>query len=338
MRFINMEFFDNKRLLVILSGVACIMLGLVIFVISIVGMQNISAFLFGSGNRPGPAAPTSTPTLAPTQTPGPSFTPWPNETPTSEPTPTETPTDTTPSEIPTEEVTPTPSEDPSPSPSDNPEVINVTGISINQSSPHTLRVGEELRLTWTIAPTNATNRNVRWTISSGGAYVAVDNRGIVLARSVGTSYLRVTTEDGDYWRQIEINVLPPLVSSVNLAPSGSTEIQRDNANSFVTLNVNVNPAAAAAGRTIQWRVNGTANNNSIVNITASGNQFRVTARNTVPVTTTVSITAIVDGVVSNPVNVTIRVPSTPTTPPPTPTPTATPTPPQTTPLLPQETP
>ena len=106
-----MEFFNNKRLLIVLSGVACIMIALVIFVMSVIGFGNIGAF-FGGGNPDQTQQPTQTPTPMPTPTTSPSQTPD-YFVPTTPPVVTVPPTDV-PTEAPTEtpDGTALPSESP----------------------------------------------------------------------------------------------------------------------------------------------------------------------------------------------------------------------------------
>ncbi|PDP67881.1 Ig-like domain-containing protein, partial [Tannerella forsythia] len=60
-----------------------------------------------------------------------------------------------------------------------PPVTSVTGVSLNKSSL-TLPVGGKEVLTATVAPHNATNRNVTWS-SSNEAVASVDDKGEVTA-------------------------------------------------------------------------------------------------------------------------------------------------------------
>lgn len=71
--------------------------------------------------------------------------------------------------------------------------IAVTGVTLNESSAN-LKVGETLDLTATVAPANATNKNVSWS-SSAPSVASVEN-GTVTAVSPGDAVITVTTEDG----------------------------------------------------------------------------------------------------------------------------------------------
>ena len=72
--------------------------------------------------------------------------------------------------------------------------VSVTGVSLNKSSA-TLNVGDTTTLTATVAPSNATNKNVTWT-SSNTAVATVSN-GVVTAKKAGTATITVKTADGN---------------------------------------------------------------------------------------------------------------------------------------------
>lgn len=72
--------------------------------------------------------------------------------------------------------------------------VPVTGVSLNYST-RTISVGETFRLTPTIAPSNATNKEVTW-VSSAAAYATVDSSGNVKGIKAGTAVITVTTKDG----------------------------------------------------------------------------------------------------------------------------------------------
>ena len=75
----------------------------------------------------------------------------------------------------------------------NPKIVNVQSVSLNKSSI-TLTEGESTTLTAVVSPSNATNKNVRW--SSSDASVASVVNGKVTALKAGSSTIKVTTEDG----------------------------------------------------------------------------------------------------------------------------------------------
>ncbi|MBO5280221.1 MAG: leucine-rich repeat protein [Clostridia bacterium] len=71
--------------------------------------------------------------------------------------------------------------------------IPVTGVTLNKSSA-TLTEGDTLTLTATVAPTNATNKNVTW--KSSDTTVATVSNGVVTAKKAGTATITVMTADG----------------------------------------------------------------------------------------------------------------------------------------------
>lgn len=74
-----------------------------------------------------------------------------------------------------------------------PKIVNVQSVSLNKSSI-TLTEGESTTLTAVVFPSNATDRNVRW--SSSDATVASVVNGKVTALKAGSTIVTVTTEDG----------------------------------------------------------------------------------------------------------------------------------------------
>lgn len=71
-----------------------------------------------------------------------------------------------------------------------PATVAVTGVSLNTNAL-SLKVGETATLTATIAPANATNKNVTWTSSHPGAADVVN--GVVTAYGKGTAVITVTS-------------------------------------------------------------------------------------------------------------------------------------------------
>ena len=82
--------------------------------------------------------------------------------------------------------------------------IPVTSVSLDQTKIE-LTEGDELTLTATVKPDDATNKNVTWT-SSDKSIATVDN-GKVTAVKEGSSIITVTTEDGNKSATCEVTVL-----------------------------------------------------------------------------------------------------------------------------------
>lgn len=89
--------------------------------------------------------------------------------------------------------------------------VAVTGVSLSSSSL-TLSSGESSRLTPTIVPSNATNKNVTW--SSSNPDVATVSGGVVSAVASGTTNITVTTQDGGFTARCVVTVSEEPVKQV----------------------------------------------------------------------------------------------------------------------------
>jgi uncharacterized protein YjdB len=81
--------------------------------------------------------------------------------------------------------------------------IPVEGVTLDKTSIE-ITEGEEIRLTATVTPDNATNKNVSWS-SSNSSVATVDN-GKVTAVKAGTATITVRTEDGGKTASCEVTV------------------------------------------------------------------------------------------------------------------------------------
>ena len=82
--------------------------------------------------------------------------------------------------------------------------VAVTGVSLNKTSSD-LSLNSTLTLEATVAPANATNKNVTWT--SSNTSVATVSNGTVTAKAVGTTTITVKTVDGNKTATCTINVI-----------------------------------------------------------------------------------------------------------------------------------
>ena len=83
------------------------------------------------------------------------------------------------------------------------KVVPISSISLNETNKE-LYVGDSFSLTYTILPTDASNKNVVW--SSLDVSVATVDNGVVTAKSVGSTTILVTTVDGNKSASCEIIV------------------------------------------------------------------------------------------------------------------------------------
>ena len=114
----------------------------------------------------------------------------------------------------------------------------VTGVTLDKVEA-TLEVKETVTLVATVAPANATNKDVTWTSDNDAVATVAD--GVVTAVSVGTATIVVTTVDGNFADTCVVTVNPISVKSVALDKATLTLDIAQTA----TLVATVNPADAA---------------------------------------------------------------------------------------------
>lgn len=78
---------------------------------------------------------------------------------------------------------------------ENPVHVSVTDITLDQTSAQ-LEVGQNVQLHASVAPSNASNKQVTWTVSNS-AIASVDQQGVVTALTPGTAAVTATTVDGN---------------------------------------------------------------------------------------------------------------------------------------------
>lgn len=96
----------------------------------------------------------------------------------------------------------------------NVATVPVTGVSVSPGSV-SINTGSSAQLTETVAPANASNKNVIW--SSSNSYVAtVSSSGVVTGVSAGTAAITVKTQDGNKTAVITVTVVTPSVTYYNI--------------------------------------------------------------------------------------------------------------------------
>ncbi len=81
---------------------------------------------------------------------------------------------------------------------------SVTGVKINKTELELLK-GKVYTLKATVAPTNATNKNVKWT-SSNPSVATVTSTGKITAKKAGKATITVTTVDGSFKAKCKVTV------------------------------------------------------------------------------------------------------------------------------------
>ena len=153
------------------------------------------------------------------------------------------------------------------------DLISVTSVTVSPSSA-SLNVGQTTTLTATVAPSNATNKNVTW-ISSNTSVATVSANGTtctVTAKAAGTATITCTAQDGSGKKgTCTVTVTNPnvLVTSVTVSPSTSTLT----VGSTATLTATVAPSNAT-NKNVTW----TSSNTSVATVSANGTSCTVTAK------------------------------------------------------------
>jgi uncharacterized protein YjdB len=140
-------------------------------------------------------------------------------------------------------------DDPQPTPA-----IKVTGVELNKATL-SLVVGTKEKLTATVKPDDAANKNVTWSSSNTAAATVDAQTGEVTAVTAGEATITVTTEDGGKTASCEVTVTNAAVSveSVTLDTLALTLI----VNETYTLTATVKPDDAT-NKDVTWSSSNTA--------------------------------------------------------------------------------
>ena len=130
--------------------------------------------------------------------------------------------------------------------------VRVTGVTLNRTS-NTIYIGDSFTLTATVAPTNATNKNVTWKTSN--SVVATVTNGVVKGLKEGTAIITVTTADGGKTASCTVTVKPRTIAVTGVSLS-KTELTLTVGDSH-TLTATVSPSNAT-NKNVTWRSSNTA--------------------------------------------------------------------------------
>lgn len=154
----------------------------------------------------------------------------------------------------------------------------VTGISLD-SSPSTIKVGRTLTLKPTIAPADASNKNIIWS-SSNEAVAKINGDGIVTGVSQGSVGIMGRTEDGDF-RCYKIIFVTQPVTSITLS---QTSMKFTLGDASIPLTAKVNPDNVSI-KDVVW----SSSNPSVAYMDSTGRVIPVSAG-----TTTITATSVQD--------------------------------------------
>lgn len=105
---------------------------------------------------------------------------------------------------------------------DEPAEVNATGVKLDKEMV-VLEIGESTTVKATLAPENATNKNVEWAVKNTA--IATVNNGVVKGVAVGETELTVTTVDGGHTATIPVKVVTERVPVKELIIIGGAELQ-----------------------------------------------------------------------------------------------------------------
>ncbi|WP_455714887.1 Ig-like domain-containing protein [Anaerosporobacter sp.] len=141
-----------------------------------------------------------------------------------------------------------------------PEVIKVSSVTLNSTSK-TLSVGNKFQLKATVAPSNATNKSIKW-VSSNTSVAKVSSTGKVTAVGKGTATITATSTDGSKVKATAtIKVKNVKVTSVKLSKSSSTLLPKET----IQLTATVKPSNAT-NKNLVWK----SSNTKVATVTKSG--------------------------------------------------------------------
>ena len=169
--------------------------------------------------------------------------------------------------------------------------IKVTKVNIN-SDDFTIKVGNTKTLTYTITPSNATNKKVTWD-TTDPSVAKVSTAGKVTGVGAGTAYITLKSADGasDKIKVVVTKSDPIKATSITLSPTSLTL----NVGAKKTVSATVLPSNATI-KTVTW----VSQNTNVAKVDSSGNVTAVAAG-----TTKISCYT-TDGSVSSSINITVK--------------------------------
>ena len=126
------------------------------------------------------------------------------------------------------------------------ETIQVTGITLLQSSLTLYGTGDTEQLVAVIEPSDAADQTLNWS-SSNGNVATVDANGIVTSVAEGTAIITVSSSDGTVWALCNVTVVIP-VTGISL---DQTDLTMYGAGDTEQLTVTFEPADAT-DQTLSW--------------------------------------------------------------------------------------
>ena len=100
--------------------------------------------------------------------------------------------------------------------------VPVNGITLSQNSVQ-LKQGGTHQLEVTVSPSEAANKDVVWSVTSGSEFISVSESGRVTALEPGMAKIRVaSTDDLNIYAECDVTVTHVTVAGINLSPASIT--------------------------------------------------------------------------------------------------------------------
>lgn len=143
--------------------------------------------------------------------------------------------------------------------------VNVTGVTLEKQI--TLQLGEEYQLVPTIAPSNATNLEVTWSVDDSSV-AAVTSAGVVSALKIGETNVTVKTDDGGFTAKCHV-VVTVSVTKVSLGRAHALTLKPGQSKTITAV---ITPSNAA-NKNVSW----TTSNAAVATVDADGLSATITA-------------------------------------------------------------
>lgn len=137
------------------------------------------------------------------------------------------------------------------------EAVKVKGITLEKDDI-TISINQELYLDYEIKPSNATNKEVTWSVEDKNI-VSVDKDGKITGKAPGKTIVKVMTKDGKYIASVIVRVRGGNVTDISL--SGDDEVK---VGETVTLKATIKPSNA--DKTLTW----TSSNPKVATVDKNG--------------------------------------------------------------------
>ncbi len=128
----------------------------------------------------------------------------------------------------------------------------VTALTLSKTTT-TINVGKTEKIAYTIEPSNATDKTVKWT-SSDTTIATVSSSGTITGKKAGTAVITGTTNSKGKTATITVTVVNPTIKATGISTKSTTTI---NVGKTEKLSVSFTPSNTT-NKTVTWKSNNTA--------------------------------------------------------------------------------